>query len=198
MHRVEPHPKRFVTVNGERMAYIEGGAGDRAILFLHGNPTSSYLWRNVMPAVAPLGRCIAPDLIGMGDSAKLDPAGPGTYRFATHREFSSGFIERVIGPSCPITLVLHDWGSALGFDWANHHRDRVKGIAYMEAIVRPLTWDEWPEGSRHMFRGLRSGGRRRDSSRQKSVRRTHPSSIDLENAGPCRACRISTSFRAKG
>ena len=155
-HRIDPHPKKFALVNGRRMAYVEIGEGEPTFLFLHGNPTSSYLWRNVMPEVAGLGRCVAPDLIGMGDSDKLEPPGPDTYRFATHREFLWGFIDAVIGRDRPIVLVVHDWGSALGLDWANHHHDRVKGIVYMEAIVRPLTWAEWPEGSRRVFQGFRS------------------------------------------
>jgi haloalkane dehalogenase len=154
--RTEPFPKNHVTVAGKRMAYVELGEGEPVFLFLHGNPTSSYLWRNVMPEVAGIGRCIAPDLIGMGDSDKLDDPGPLTYRFATHRDFLWGFIDAVIGPERPVVLVVHDWGSALGFDWANHHRGRVAGIAYMEAIVRPLSWAEWPEASRRVFQGFRA------------------------------------------
>src|SRR5208282_5329379 len=155
-HRIESHPKSFATVAGRRMAYVELGAGERVFLFLHGNPTSSYLWRNVMPEVAGLGRCLAPDLIGMGDSDKLANPGPDTYSFAVHREFLWGFIDAVIAPDLPVTLVGHDWGSALGFDWANRHRERVAGIAYMEAIVRTLAWGDWPEGSRRLFQGFRS------------------------------------------
>jgi haloalkane dehalogenase len=155
-HRIEPHPKKFVAVKGQQMAYVEIGAGEPVFLFLHGNPTSSYLWRNVMPEVAGLGRCIAPDLIGMGDSGKLAHPGPDTYSFATHQDFLWGFLDAVIGRDGPLVLVGHDWGSALAFDWANHHRDRVKGVVYMEAIVRPLIWTEWPEGSRRVFQGFRS------------------------------------------
>jgi len=155
-HRLEPHPKKFVGVRGKRMAYVELGEGEPVFLFLHGNPTSSYLWRNVMPEVAGLGRCLAPDLIGMGDSDKLANPGPDTYRYGTHREFLWGLIDAAMGHDGPVVLVLHDWGSALGFDWANHHRDRVAGIVYMEAIVRPLDWTEWPEGSRRVFQGFRS------------------------------------------
>jgi haloalkane dehalogenase len=109
-----------------------------------------------MPEVAKTGRCVAPDLIGMGVSDKLEHPGPDTYRFTTHRGFLWGFIEAAIGRDSPLVLVGHDWGSALGFDWANHHRDRVRGIVYMEAIVRPLSWSEWPEGSRRLFQGFRS------------------------------------------
>jgi haloalkane dehalogenase len=155
-HRIEPWPKQFVAVRGRRMAYVELGGNDCVFLFLHGNPSSSYLWRNVIPEVAGRGRCLAPDLIGMGDSDKLENPGPGTYLFATHRDFVWGFVDAVIGPQRPITLVVHDWGSALGFDWANHHRDRVAGVAYMEAIVRPLSWTEWPQSSRRVFQGFRS------------------------------------------
>src|SRR6267154_5748813 len=155
--RTKPFPKNHVTVAGKRMAYVEFGEGEPVFLFLHGNPTSSYLWRNVMPEVAGIGRCIAPDLIGMGDSDKLDDPGPLTYRFATHRDFLWGFIDAVIGPERPIIPVVHDWGSALGFDWANQHRGRIAGIAYMEAIVRPIaSWDEWSASATPIFQGFRS------------------------------------------
>jgi len=176
--RTEPFPKNHVTVAGKRMAYVELGEGEPVFLFLHGNPTSSYLWRNVMPEVAGIGRCIAPDLIGMGDSDKLDDPGPLTYRFATHRDFLSGFIDAVIGPERPIILVAHDWGSALAFDWANHHRGRVTGIAYMEAIVRPMSWAEWPEASRRVFQGFRSSaGEEMILERNIFVERVLPASI---------------------
>jgi len=148
--------KQTVDVGGHRMAYVDRGQGQHTFLLLHGNPTSSALWRDVIPALEGLGRCIAPDLIGMGDSDKLAPAGAGTYRYATHRDFLGRFIERVVPADARVTLVLHDWGSALGFDWARQHPSRVAGIAYMEAIVRPLTWDEWPAESREMFRALRA------------------------------------------
>lgn len=173
--------KKFVTVGARRMAYVEsgdGGPGERVFLFLHGNPTSSFLWRNVMPEVAALGRCIAPDLIGMGDSDKLDAPGPDAYRFATHREFLWGLIDAVIGRDSPVVPVGHDWGSALAFDWANRHRDRVAGIAYMEAIVRPLSWDEWPEGPRRVFQGFRSpAGEEMILDRNLFVERVLPGSI---------------------
>lgn len=149
-----PLQKRFVSVAGKQMAYHESGNG-RTVLFLHGNPTSSYLWRNIIPFAADLGRCIAPDLIGHGDSDKLDDLGPGSYTFAEHRLFLDALLEALnIGDN--VVLVLHDWGSALGFDWANRHRDRVAGIVFMEAIVRPVTWDEWPEAARDIFQALRS------------------------------------------
>ena len=150
----QPHPKQYVEVHGRQMAYIEVGSGD-PIVFLHGNPTSSYLWRNVIPHLATTGRCIAPDLIGMGDSEKLDDPGPDSYRFVEHRHYLDGLLE-ALGVDSNVTFVVHDWGSALGFDWANRHRDGVKGIAYMEAIVRPVTWDDWPEPAVSLFQNFRS------------------------------------------
>lgn len=148
------HPRRSTTVKGRRMAYVEVGEG-RPIVFLHGNPTSSYLWRNVIPHLADQGRCIAPDLIGMGDSEKLEPSGPDRYRFVEHREYLDDLLAR-LGVERDVTLVVHDWGSALGFDWARRHPDAVRGIAYMEAIVRPVTWAEWPDAARGIFQAFRS------------------------------------------
>ncbi len=148
------YPKSFRDVLGARMAYVDVGSGD-PIVFLHGNPTSSYLWRNVMPHVEGLGRLIAPDLIGMGDSAKLPDSGPGRYTFAEHRRYLDALLDG-LGVDAAVTLVVHDWGSALGFDWASRHRRAVKGIAYMEAIVRPITWAEWPAAGRRAFEGFRS------------------------------------------
>lgn len=147
-------PKKAVQVLGKTMAYIEMGEGD-PIVFQHGNPTSSYLWRNVMPHVKHLGRCIAPDLIGMGDSDKLDNPGPDSYRFVEHRRYFDGILE-ALGVTGNVTFVIHDWGSALGFDWANRHRDAVKGIAYMEALVQPVTWDDWSKEATPVFQGFRS------------------------------------------
>ena len=147
-------PKSFVEVKGKRMAYVEMGEGD-PVVFLHGNPTSSYLWRHIMPHVSGQARCLAPDLIGMGDSDKLDDPGPGSYRFVEHREYLDGFLDAV-GLGGNAVFVVHDWGSALGFDWGNRHRDRVKGFCYMEALVRPVTWDEWPEAAKAVFQGFRS------------------------------------------
>ena len=148
------HDKKTIVVNGKRMAYVEMGAGD-PIIFQHGNPTSSYLWRNIMPELAGRGRCIAVDLIGMGDSEKLDDPGPDSYRYVEHRDYLFAAWEQ-LGVTDNVTLVVHDWGSALGFDWAMQHPDSVKGIAYMEAIVRPMTWDEWPEAIQSLFQGFRS------------------------------------------
>lgn len=147
-------PRKQIDVLGKSMAYVELGAGD-PIVFQHGNPTSSYLWRNIMPRLADQGRCIALDLIGMGDSEKLDPAGPGTYRFSNHQRYFEAALT-ALGVSDRVTLVGHDWGSALSFDWARRHPDRVLGIAYMEALVGPLTWAQWPEAIRELFQGLRS------------------------------------------
>jgi haloalkane dehalogenase len=150
----ERYARKSASVRGRRMAYVEVGRGD-PIVFLHGNPTSSYLWRNVIPYLAERGRCVAPDLIGMGDSEKLPDSGPGRYRFVEHRQYLDELLA-ALGVRERVTLVLHDWGSALGFDWANRHRAAVRGIAYMEAIVKPLTWDEWPPPVRPVFQGLRS------------------------------------------
>jgi haloalkane dehalogenase len=146
--------KKTALVNGRRMAYVEQGEG-RPIVFQHGNPTSSYLWRNVMPHLAGLGRLIACDLIGMGDSEKLEPSGPDRYGYLEQREYLFGLWDQ-LGLDSDVVLVLHDWGSALGFDWAHQHPERIAGIAYMEAIVKPLTWAEWPEMVREVFQGLRS------------------------------------------
>ena len=154
MLSAEEPTKQFIDVQGKRMAYVEMGSGD-PVVFQHGNPTSSYLWRNIMPHLAEQGRCIAVDLIGMGDSAKLDNPGPDSYRYVEHREYLFAAWQ-ALGVNDRVTLVIHDWGSALGFDWAQQHPDAVLGIAYMEAIVRPVTWDEWPEAARAVFQGFRS------------------------------------------
>lgn len=150
----EELPKNHISVLGKQMAYTEMGDGD-PIVFLHGNPTSSYLWRNIMPHLTSHGRCIAPDLIGMGDSEKLDDSGPGSYRFVEHREYLDSLLE-ALGVHENVTLVIHDWGSALGFDWARRHPNAVKGIAYMEGIVRPVSWEDWPDAIKPLFEGFRS------------------------------------------
>ncbi len=149
------HPKKTISVKGKTMAYVEMGQGD-PIIFQHGNPTSSYLWRNIMPHLAGQGRCIALDLIGMGDSDKLEDSGPDRYSFVEHRAYFDAALEALGVDGCA-TLVIHDWGSALGFDWARRNPGKVKGIAYMEAIVRPVaSWDDWPEAARRVFQGFRS------------------------------------------
>ncbi|WP_448625987.1 haloalkane dehalogenase [Geodermatophilus sp. URMC 64] len=158
------------------LAYVDEGEGD-AIVFLHGNPTSSYLWRNVIPHVCDLGRCLAPDLIGMGESAKLPDPGPGTYSFATHAAHLDAWFDTVV-PTGPVTLVLHDWGSALGFHWASRNRDRVRGIAFMEAIVTPIVWADWPAAGRRIFQAMRGpDGERRVLDENVFVERILPASV---------------------
>ena len=147
----DPYERRRVAVRDTEIAYVDTGAGD-PVVFLHGNPTSSYLWRNVIPYVEGLGRCLAPDLIGMGDSGK---APTGSYRFVDHARYLDAWFD-ALGLTKNVTLVGHDWGSALGFSWAYRYPDRVKGIVYLEAIVKPLTWEEWPEPARALFTALRS------------------------------------------
>ncbi|MGA2409925.1 MAG: haloalkane dehalogenase [Candidatus Binataceae bacterium] len=148
----DPYPRKRISVDGVEMAFVDAGAGT-PIVFLHGNPTSSYLWRNIIPHLEGLGRCLAPDLIGMGDSGK-EPN--GNYRFVDHARYLDGWF-KALGLDRNVTLVLHDWGSALGFHWAFRHQASVRAIAYMEAIVRPVTMDEWPMASQRIFEGLRSG-----------------------------------------
>lgn len=149
--------KTTIEIDGVAMAYVEQGEGD-PVLFLHGNPTSSYLWRNIMPHVAAPGRrLIAPDLIGMGDSGKLPDSGPDRYTFVEHRKYLDRLLDHVLQPQEKVTLVVHDWGSALGFHWARRYPDRIRGIAFMEAIVAPCPdWDHFPESAREIFQGFRS------------------------------------------
>jgi len=170
--------KNTVEVLGRRMAYHQRGEG-APVLFLHGNPTSSYLWRDVIAELDGCGRLIAPDLIGMGDSDKLPDPGPTTYTFATHRQYLDAFIDAVTARDEKILFVVHDWGSALGFDWANRHRDRVRGIAYMEAIVRPFAgWEEWSAAAAPIFQGFRSDkGEAMILDRNMFVERVLPGSI---------------------
>jgi haloalkane dehalogenase len=174
----QPLAKKTVDVLDSRMAYHERGEG-RPVLLLHGNPTSSYLWRDVLPELAGRGRLIAPDLIGMGDSGKLPDPDTNTYRFTTHRGYLEAFIDAVIGPAESIVLVVHDWGSALGFDWANRHRDRIRGVAYMEGIVRPVAgWDEWSPAAAPIFQGFRSDkGEAMILDRNMFVERVLPGSV---------------------
>ena len=146
--------KQYATVNGKQMAYHDSGTGP-TVVFLHGNPTSSYLWRNIIRELNGSYRCVAPDLIGMGDSEPTGDEGPEAYRFVDHRAYLDDLLEQLeLGDD--ITLVIHDWGSALGFDWANRHRERVAGIAYMESIVMPVTWEQWPDAARPIFQAFRS------------------------------------------
>ena len=174
--------KRYVHVGDQRMAYVEMGDGD-PIVFQHGNPTSSFLWRNIMPALADQGRCIAIDLIGMGDSDKLPRSGPDRYRFSEQREYLFSALE-ALDVRNRVTLVLHDWGSALGFDWARQHPDAVIGIAYMEAIVQPMDWQDWPDAARGIFQAFRSdAGEELILDKNTFVERVLPGSIlrDLED-----------------
>jgi haloalkane dehalogenase len=168
----DPHPRRRVAVLDTEMAYGDVGAGD-PVVFLHGNPTSSYLWRNVIPHVERAGRCLAPDLIGMGDSGKA-PA--GSYRFVDHARYLDAWFE-ALGLR-RVTLVVHDWGSALGFDWARRHPERVRGVVYMEALVRPVTWAEWPEPARKIFQAMRApGGEEMVLQKNVFVERILPASV---------------------
>ena len=149
----DPTKKKKVSVLGVPMAYVEHGSGDPVVL-LHGNPTSSYLWREVIPEVAGVARCIAPDLIGMGDSAQI-ATGPDTYRFSDHQEYLETLLD-LLGIDSNVTLVGHDWGGALAFDWGRRHPGAVKGVVYMETIVTTLGWDDWPESARSIFQAMRS------------------------------------------
>lgn len=149
----DPTKRKYHDVLGVPMAYVEFGEGDPIVL-LHGNPTSSYLWRNVIPELASVGRCIAPDLIGMGDSAKISK-GLNTYRFLDHQAYVEAFLD-VLAIEENVTLVGHDWGGALLFDWGRRHADAVKGVAYMETIVTPMTWDDWPDRATPIFESMRS------------------------------------------
>tara|TARA_B100001113_G_scaffold132131_1_gene108108 strand:+ start:25 stop:888 length:864 start_codon:yes stop_codon:yes gene_type:complete len=146
--------KKYIDVLGKQIAYVEMGEGD-PIIFQHGNPTSSYLWRNIMPQLQSLGRCIAMDLIGMGDSEKLEDEGNMTYSYTVHKKFFDGFLAE-LGIKNNATLVIHDWGSALGFNWAYDNPEKVKGICYMEAIVKSMQWVDWNEDARGIFQGFRS------------------------------------------
>lgn len=161
------------------MAYFEMGNGD-PIVFQHGNPTSSYLWRNIMPALAGHGRCIAVDLIGMGESDKLEPSGPDRYRYAEQRDYLFAAWE-ALGVRDNVTFVIHDWGSALGFDWARQHADKVSGIAYMEGIVCPVTWETWPHAARDIFQAFRSAaGEQMILEKNLFVERVLPGSVIRE------------------
>ena len=171
--------KKKITINNKTMSYIDEGEGD-AIIFQHGNPTSSYLWRNVMPHLEGQGRLIACDLIGMGDSEKLTNSGPDSYSYFEHRDFLFALLEELnIGKQ--VVFVIHDWGSALGFDWSFQNQDRIQGVAYMEGIVKPVTWDEWPENAIKVFQGFRSeAGESMVLDKNIFVERVLPSSIMRE------------------
>jgi len=170
----DPHPRKRVAVEDSEMSYVDTGGDGPIAVFLHGNPTSSYLWRNVIKEVAPVARCLAPDLVGMGDSGESSSG----YRFVDHRRYLDSWFDAVVGDR-PIFLVIHDWGSGLGFHWAHRHAEQVQGIAYMEAIVRPLeSWDEWAEAARKIFQAIRSpAGEEIILQKNVFVERILPSSI---------------------
>ena len=146
--------KQKISINNKNIAYAESGSGD-PIIFLHGNPTSSYLWRNITPHLESQGRCICIDLIGMGDSDKLDNPDENSYQFEEHYHYVNAAIESLTNGE-NTTFVIHDWGSALGFNWCYHNPDSVKGIAYMEAIVKEMTWEDWGDEAKGIFQGFRS------------------------------------------
>ena len=166
------YERRRLAVLDSHMRYVEVGVGDPIVL-LHGNPTSSYLWRNVIPHLDGRGRCLAPDFIGMGRSGK---APGGQYRFVDHARYLDAWFDAL--DLRRVTLVMHDWGSALGFHWAHRHPDRVKALVYMEAIVRPVTWAEWPEAARKIFQAMRSpAGEELVLSKNVFVERILPASV---------------------
>ena len=173
------YPRKRVAVLDTEIAYVDTGEGD-PVVFLHGNPTSSYLWRNVISEVEGGARCLAPDLVGMGDSGK---APDGSYRFVDHVRYIDAWFD-ALGLTSNMTLVCHDWGSALAFHWAHRHSERVKGIAYMEAIVGPLTWDNWPDDATRIFQGMRSdAGEGMVLEKNMFVERVLPASVIRELTG---------------
>jgi haloalkane dehalogenase len=173
------YPRKRVAVLDTEIAYVDTGEGD-PVVFLHGNPTSSYLWRNVISKVEGGARCLAPDLVGMGDSGK---APDGSYRFVDHVRYIDAWFD-ALGLTSNMTLVCHDWGSALAFHWAHRHPERVKGIAYMEAIVGPLTWDNWPDSATRIFQGMRSdAGEGMVLEKNMFVERVLPASVIRELTG---------------
>ena len=189
----DPHPRRRIRVLDSELAYVDSGAGD-PVVFLHGNPTSSYLWRNVIPHVAPVGRCLVPDLVGMGDSGK---APGGSYRFVDHARYLDAWFD-ALGLARNVTLVVHDWGSALGFHWACRHPERVRGLAYMEALVRPMTWQEWPEPARKIFQAMRSpAGEEIVLAKNVFVERLLPASV-LRGLTPEEMERYRAPYREPG
>ncbi len=149
------YDKRSVTVHGKRMAYVDTGGDGDSIVFLHGNITQSYMWRNIIPHVEPLARCIAVDNIGQGDSAKLDDSGPGSYRLREHQRYIDGFLEQV-DPGDRVTLMMHDWGVQLGLGWGNRNRHRLKGIAHMQGLMGNLNWDFWNQEVSAVMKRLRT------------------------------------------
>jgi len=186
------YERQRLAVLDSHMTYVEVGVGD-PIVFLHGNPTSSYLWRNVIPHLAGRGRCLAPDLIGMGRSGK---ASSGGYRLADHVRYLDAWFEAL--DLRRVTLVVHDWGSALGFHWARRHPERVKALVYMEAIVRPVAWAEWPEAARKIFQALRTpAGEEMILAKNIFVERILPASV-LRGLAPEEMERYREPFREPG
>ena len=173
----QPLPKKTRDILGQKMAYYDHGQGT-PIVFLHGNPTSSYLWRDVIPELRGQGRLIAPDMIGMGDSEKLPSPGPDTYNYETHRRYLWGLIDALTRPDEKIVLVIHDWGSAIGFDWASAHPDRVSAIAYMEAILHPLDWSEWDPTLAPVFQGFRSEAGEKMTLDARGMREDYQKSVE--------------------
>jgi haloalkane dehalogenase len=188
----DPHPRKRVRVLDTEMVYVDTGQG-RPVVLLHGNPTSSYLWRNVIPDIAPIGRCLAPDLVGMGESGKA-PA--GSYRFADHARYLAAWFDALA--LTDVTLVGHDWGSALAFAWAERHADRVAALVYMEAIVRPLEWSEWPAAARKVFQAMRSpAGDEMVLGKNVFVERILPASV-LRPLGEAEMARYRAPYREPG
>ena len=148
------YTKKYQEIRNKKMAYVDEGNGD-TFLFLHGNPTSSYLWRNIAPHVEDLGRVVIPDLIGMGDSDKLDGVDSEGYKYHGQYGYLTELFDQLdLGNN--IHLIIHDWGSAMGFQFARENPDRIKSITYMEAIVMPLTWEQWPDAATKIFGLFRS------------------------------------------
>ncbi|NVJ92792.1 MAG: haloalkane dehalogenase [Methylocystaceae bacterium] len=156
LEKFDGYKRNTQDIDGVSMAYIDIGDGD-PIVFLHGNPTSSYIWRNILPSFQTTHRCIAPDLVGMGDSAKLPDSGPDKYTYLDQRHYLFGLLNR-LNLDDNVTLVLHDWGGALGLDWARNHADRIKGVAFMEPMLMPLTWEKLPASAIDAFKGFRAPG----------------------------------------
>jgi haloalkane dehalogenase len=189
----DPYPRRRIRVLDTELACVDTGRGD-PIVFLHGNPTSSYLWRNVISHVAARGRCLAPDLVGMGESGK---APGGSYRFVDHARYLDAWFD-ALRLDRRVILVAHDWGSALGFHWARRHPERVRGIAYMEALVRPMTWQEWPEPARRIFQAMRSpAGEEMVLVKNVFVERLLPASV-MRGLGPEELTRYRAPYREPG
>jgi haloalkane dehalogenase len=188
----DPHPRRRRRVLDTEIAYVDTGAGD-PIVFLHGNPTSSYLWRNVIPHAVEAGRCLAPDLVGMGDSG---PSPSGSYRFVDHARYLDAWLDALALRR--VVFVVHDWGSALGFHWTRRFPERVRGVAYMEALVRPLTWSEWPDAARKIFQGMRgSSGEDMVLAKNVFVERILPASV-MRGLTPEEMDRYRTPYREPG